>query len=162
GPAPLALGGYTHGQTPLSMTSAFSTFPNAGVRETPKFYTKIVDSSGDVVLENNPGGMEVISPLSAYLINDVLKDVPRGGTTNLSIPNMDIAGKTGTTDDQMHAWYVGYTPYYTAAVWYGYDENIVYANGREYQLNIGLYGGAKPGPALMWESVMRDIHKDLE
>lgn len=162
GPSPLALGGYTRGQTPLAMASAFSAFPNQGVRNEPSFYTNVVDKNGKVILEKKPDKTQVISPQTSYLMNDVLKDVPRGGTTTLSVPRMQIAGKTGTTNDKMHAWFVGYTPYYTASVWYGYDENKVKANGKTYALNIGVYGGSKPGPAAMWQSVMRDIHKDLK
>ncbi|MCR1897728.1 transglycosylase domain-containing protein [Irregularibacter muris] len=160
-PAALSLGGYTHGQTPLAMASAFSTFPNQGKRVSPTFYTKVVDSTGKIVLEHESEEIDVISPQTAYLMTDVLKDVPKGGTTNLSVPGVNIAGKTGTTNENMHAWFVGYTPYYSAAVWYGYDENHVVANGRTYYLNIGIYGGSKPGPASMWEKVMTAIHKGL-
>lgn len=161
-PAPLALGGYTHGQTPLAMASAYTTFGNQGMRNTPAFYTKVVDSTGKLILENNQKQIEVISKQTAYLITDILMDAVRGGTTSISVPNMEVAGKTGTTDNQMHAWFVGYTPYYTGAVWYGYDENQVVANGNTYHLNINVYGGSKPGPALMWEEVMGDIHEDLK
>lgn len=160
--SPLALGGYTHGQTPLAMASAFSAFPNGGVRTEPIFYTKVEDPNGNIVLENKSDKGQVISPQTAYLITDVLKDVVRGGTTNISIPRMEVAGKTGTTNNLQHAWFVGYTPKYTASVWYGYDKSQVNANGKTYHLNIGVYGGSKPGPAGMWESVMRDIHQDLE
>ncbi len=160
-PAALALGGYAEGQTPLAMASAFSCFPNGGVRTEPTFYTKIEDSKGEVILEKKQEKTQVISPQTSYLITDVLKDVVRIGTTNISVPKTDVAGKTGTTDNRMHAWFVGYTPQYTGAVWYGYDQNKVVVNGKTYRLNINLYGGSKPGPASMWEKVMRDIHKDL-
>ncbi len=162
GPAALALGGYTHGQTPLAMASAYTVFPNQGVRREPTFFTKVVDSRGNIILESNNKDIQVISPQTAFLLTDVLKDVPRGGTTSISISNFEIAGKTGTTDNQMHAWFIGFTPYYTAAVWYGYDENTVFANGKRYNLNIGIYGGSKPGPASMWESVMGEIHENLK
>ncbi|MCR1897801.1 transglycosylase domain-containing protein [Irregularibacter muris] len=161
-PSALALGGYTHGQTPLDMASAFSAFPAQGARSEPTFYTKVEDRNGNIVLENKSDKIQVISAQTAYLLTDVLKDVPRGGTTNISVPGVDIAGKTGTTNENMHAWFVGYTPNYTAAVWYGYDENKVVSKGKTYRMNIGIYGGSKPGPASMWESVMRGIHKDLK
>ncbi|SJZ92960.1 transglycosylase domain-containing protein [Garciella nitratireducens] len=161
GPSSLALGGYTKGQTPLAMSSAFSAFANNGTRVEPNFYTKVEDAKGNVILEKKPEEIKVISPEAAYLINDVLKDVSKGGTTTVSVPGMDVAGKTGTTNNLKDAWYVGYTPYYTAAVWYGYDENVVTAGGKTYQLNINIYGGSKPGPALMWEEVMKEIHKGL-
>ncbi len=157
-PAALSLGGYTYGQTPLAMANAFSVFPRQGVRSEPTFYTKIEDADGNIILEKKLDKVQVISPQTAFLITDVLKDVVRGGTTSISVPGVEIAGKTGTTNDKMHAWFVGYTPSYTASVWYGYDENKVVANGRTYNLNIGIYGGSRPGPASMWQSVMREIH----
>ena len=73
-----------------------------------------------------------------------------------------MAGKTGTTDENRHAWFCGYTPYYSMAVWYGYDENVVETNEGTYYLNIGIFGGSKPGPASMFEAVMNDIHESLE
>lgn len=158
----LSLGGYTYGQTPLAMANAFSTFPREGIRNDPAFYTKIDDTNGNVILEKKLDKIQVVSSQTAFLITDVLKDVVRGGTTSISVPKMQIAGKTGTTNDKMHAWFVGYTPYYTASVWYGYDENKVVANNKTYELNIGIYGGSRPGPASMWQSVMQDIHKELE
>jgi penicillin-binding protein 1A len=161
-PASLSLGGYTYGQTPLAMASAFSAFPREGVRNEPTFYTKIEDSEGNIVLEKKLDKIQVISPQTAFLITDVLKDVVRGGTTSISVSQMQIAGKTGTTDENRHAWFVGYTPYYTASVWYGYDDNKVVVNGKTHKLNIGIYGGSRPGPAGMWQEVMRDIHKDLD
>ncbi|RBP40243.1 transglycosylase domain-containing protein [Garciella nitratireducens] len=161
-PAPLALGGYTYGQTPMAMASAYTTFPNQGIRNTPILYTKVVDANGKIILEKKQQKIKVISPESAYLITDVLKDVVNGGTTHISIPNMPVAGKTGTTNNLADAWFIGYTPYYTGAVWYGYDHNKILANNKTFSLNINVYGGSKPGPALMWEKVMTDIHKNLE
>ncbi len=160
-PAPLALGGYTYGQTPMAMASAYTTFGNQGIRNTPIFYTKVVDANGKVILEKKQKKVKVISSQTAYFITDVLMDVVKGGTTHISIPNVEVAGKTGTTNDLTHAWFVGYTPYYTGAVWYGYDDNKVMVNGHTYYLNINVYGGSKPGPALMWEKIMADIHKNL-
>lgn len=160
--AALALGGYTYGQSTLAMASAFSTFPNEGVRNEPILYTRVEDQSGDVVMENPQEKIRVFSEQTAYLVTDVMKAGVRGGTTSLSVSGMQIAGKTGTTNDQMHAWFAGYSPYYTAAVWYGYDQNKIVVDGKTYNLNIGVYGGSKPGPALMWEQVMREIHKGLD
>ena len=161
--APLSLGGYTEGQTTLAMASAFSTFPNQGTRTEPIMYTKIVDREGNIVLENKPEKIRVFSEETAYLITDVLKDAVRGGSTNISLPNMQIAGKTGTTNDQKDAYFAGYTPYYTAAVWYGYDRSQVKAGGKTYYLNIGKYGGESTGsPSAMWKSVMQEIHVDLK
>ncbi|MPW26336.1 hypothetical protein GC105_11100 [Alkalibaculum sp. M08DMB] len=159
----LALGGYTYGQSTVAMASAFSTFASEGTRNEPILYTHIEDRDGNIVLENKQEKIRVFSEQTAFLITDVLKTAVRGGTTSLSVPNMQIAGKTGTTNNHMHAYFTGYTPYYTAAVWYGYDQNKVKVGGKEYNLNIGLSGGSRPiGPAPMWQAVMRDIHKGLK
>jgi penicillin-binding protein 1A len=161
--AALALGGYTEGQSSFVMANAFSTFPNGGVRYEGSFYSEVVDRDDNSVLDNTePVAVEVFSAQTAYLITDVLLDVVKGGTTYITIDGQEIAGKTGTTDNQMHAWFCGYTGYYSMAVWYGYDENIVTANGQTYELNIGIYGGSKPGPAYMFETVMNQIHEGLE
>ncbi|MEF9919188.1 MAG: transglycosylase domain-containing protein, partial [Eubacterium sp.] len=146
-PAALALGGYTHGQSSLAMASAFSSFPNGGVRTTPTFYTKVVDATGKTILENKPKTTAVFKPQTAYLITDVLQAAVNGGTTNIAINGQPVAGKTGTTDEERHAWFCGYTPYYSMAVWYGYDDNVVETNEGTYYLNIGVFGGSKPGPA---------------
>lgn len=162
-PAALSLGGYTKGQSTLAMATAFSTFPNKGTRTEPTMYTKIVDRDGNIVLENKSEKIRVFSEETAYLITDVLKAAVRGGSTNISIPNMEIAGKTGTTNNQNDAYFAGYTPYYTAAVWYGYDQKTIKAGGRTYHLNVGKYGGERTAsPSAMWKSVMQEIHKDLK
>lgn len=157
----LALGGYTNGQSTLAMATAFSTFPDMGTRTVPIMYTKITDKAGNVILENKEEKVRVFSEQTAYIVTDLLRGVVRGGTTSVSIPGMDIAGKTGTTNDQMHAFFAAFSKYYTAAVWYGYDQNKVTAGGRTYNLNIGIYGGSKPGPASLWETVMREVHKGM-
>lgn len=158
-PAALALGGYTQGQTTLIMASAFSTFPNGGYRMEPIFYTKVLDKDGNVILEKKQERVEVWREGTAWLITDVLQDAVRGGTTNVSVPGQAVAGKTGTTDSERCAWFCGYTPQYTAAVWYGYDENIVTVDGRTYILNINVVGGSTRGPAAFWESCFRDFYK---
>lgn len=159
GAAALSLGGYTYGQTPLVMAAAFATFPNEGVRTDPIMYTAVYDRDGNLLFENKAEKTQVFSAETAYLTTDVLKMVVKGGTTYVSVSGMPVAGKTGTTDNLRHAWFCAYTPYYTAAVWYGYDQNKVTANGKTYTLNIGVFGGSKPGPSAMWQTVMREIHK---
>lgn len=158
GGAALALGGYTRGQTPLRMAAAFATFPNQGVRTDPIMYTAVYDKEGSLLFENTAEKTQVFKAETAYLVTDAMKGVVRGGTTNISISGMPVSGKTGTTDNLRHAWFCGFTPYYTAAVWYGYDENKVTVDGKTYTLNIGIFGGHKPGPAGMWETVMRQIN----
>jgi len=162
GPAALALGGYSEGQTPLAMAEAFATFPNMGKYTEPYFYTKVVNSLGETILSNEtPETSQVFKSSTAFLVTNVLEDVVQGGTTTLSIPNQEVAGKTGTTDEERHAWFCGYTNYYSMAVWMGYDENYVETSQGSYNLDINCFGGSFPGPAAMFQTVMRDIHTDL-
>lgn len=165
----MALGGYTNGQSTVAMASAFSTFPNMGTKIEPVMYTRIEDRDGNTVLENKQDKEQVFSPQTSFLITDVLKDVVKsGGTTNLSVSGVQIAGKTGTTNDQMYAYFCGYTNEYTAAVWYGYDYQYVTVGadengkgGKKYYLNINKYGGeSSDSPAKMWETIMRSVYKD--
>ena len=116
----LALGGLTYGVTNLEMTGAYAAIANGGVRVRPVFYTKVVDRDGNVLLDNtNPEGEQVIKETTAYLLTDAMRDVVTQGTGTASNPNdgMDVAGKTGTTNDSKDLWFVGYTPYLTAGVW---------------------------------------------
>lgn len=158
-PAALALGGYSYGQSPLNMASAYSTFPNQGVRNDAVLYTEVVDSNGEVILNNTKEKRRVFQKGTAFIITDVLKNVVKGGTTSRSVPGAEIAGKTGTTDENMHAWFCGYTNEYSGAVWYGYDENKVEVDGSTYHLNIGTFGGSSNGPAAFWEEVFRGIYE---
>lgn len=122
----LALGGLTYGVTNLEMTGAYAAIANGGVRVRPVFYTKVVDRDGNVLLDNtNPEGEQVIKETTAYLLTDAMRDVVTQGTGTASNPNdgMDVAGKTGTTNDSKDLWFVGYTPYLTAGVWLGYDQS---------------------------------------
>ena len=122
----LALGGLTYGVTNLEMTGAYATIANGGVRVRPVFYTKVVDRDGNVLLDNtNPEGEQVIKETTAYLLTDAMRDVVTQGTGTASNPNdgMDVAGKTGTTNDSKDLWFVGYTPYLTAGIWLGYDQS---------------------------------------
>ncbi len=157
GGAALALGGYSEGQTPLAMAAAFAVFPNGGSYTKPYLYTKVVDSAGNVVLENQHKTQNVFSEDTCFLITDTLKQAIQGETTTISVSGTEAAGKTGTTDGNMHAWFCGYTPDYSMAVWYGYDENVVSTSEGDIELNIGISGGSMPGPAMMFEEVMNRL-----
>lgn len=157
GGAALALGGYHTGQSTVQMAAAFSTFARGGEYIEPYFYTKVIDQSGNVILEHTVDPEEVFSEETSYLITSALEDVCNGGSTNVSVAGTQVAGKTGTTDQETHAWFCGYTPDYSMAVWYGYDENYVETESGNYTLNIGIFGGSKPGPALMFEAVMNQL-----
>ena len=148
---PLAIGGLTHGVSPLEMAAAYGTIANDGVYITPTFYTKVTDSSGNVVLTPKQEQTRVFSEQVAYLTRSITEEpVKSGGTaTYCSITGMETCAKTGTTDGSKDRWLCGMTPYYSAAVWFGYDssEEVVYS-------------GTNPAGQI-WSSVMKSIHKNL-
>ncbi len=122
---PLALGGITRGVTNLEMTGAYATIANDGVYTRPAFYTKVVDSSGNVLLDNTkPITHTVLKSSTATLLTQAMTSVVKEGTgTACKLDNMPAAGKTGTTSSSYDLWFSGYTPYLTASIWTGYDEN---------------------------------------
>ena len=148
----LALGGTTNGATPLEMAGAYATIANDGVYITPTFYTKVEDSSGNVVLTAKQEQTRVISEQNAYITKTILQEpVKSGGTaTYCAISGMDVAAKTGTTDDDYDRWLCGFTPYYAGACWYGYDQNETVTYTRS-----GNPAGS------IWDEVMTAIHKNL-
>ena len=147
----LALGGMTTGVSPLEMASAYGTIANDGLYITPTFYTSVTDSDGNVVLTPKQEHRKVFSDQNAYITQTIVQEPvkSRGGTaTYCAIPGMDVAAKTGTTNKSYDRWTCGFTPYYAAATWYGYDNNeTVY------------YSGNPAGQ--IWDAVMTDIHSGL-
>ncbi|NLW69968.1 MAG: hypothetical protein GX061_02645 [Eubacteriaceae bacterium] len=149
--AALGLGGYSYGQTPLAMASAYTAFPNGGYRYTPTFYRYVTDANGVTILESHQEKVQVISEQTAWLVTSVLKNVVRGGTTWISISGQQVAGKTGTTDSNVCAWFCGYTAEYSGAFWFGYDVQNVTVSGRTYRIRYGSFGGnTSKGPAGFW------------
>nr|WP_296008424.1 PBP1A family penicillin-binding protein [uncultured Blautia sp.] len=148
---PTALGGITKGVCNLELTAAYAAIANNGTYIKPIFYTKILDADGNVIIDNTPEETNVIKPSTAYLLTSALEDVVKKGTgKRLQLSNMPVAGKTGTTDNYKDLWFVGFTPYYTCAVWAGYDDNTVLPSGtaRTYQQTL-------------WKNIMQRIHNDL-
>lgn len=157
--ASLALGGYTYGQTPLAMADAYTTFPNGGYRITPSFYRYVTDSKGIVILTPNQEKVQVISEQTAWLVTSVLKNVVRGGTTWISLSGQEIAGKTGTTDNNVCAWFCGYTAEYSGAFWIGYDVQRVSVDGHTYVIRYGSVGGnTSYGPAGLWKDAFTEFY----
>ena len=148
----LAIGGMTHGASPLEMASAYGTIANDGVYITPTFYTKVVDSNGNTVLTPNQEETRVFSEQTAYLAKQIgMEPTKSGGTaTYCAMKGMDVVAKTGTTDNNNDRWLCGFTPYYAAATWFGYDNN-----------EEVKWSGTNPAGQI-WDAVMTDIHKDLE
>ncbi|MDL2288812.1 PBP1A family penicillin-binding protein, partial [Oscillospiraceae bacterium OttesenSCG-928-F05] len=155
GIAPLSLGGLTQGVTVRDMTAAYASFANKGIYTESRTFTKVLDSNGQMVIDNTPYTAAVMKEKTAYYMNTLLQNVvtgPNGTAAAAQIAGgIATAGKTGTTDSNYDRWFVGYTPYYSAAVWVGYDENrkITYSSG---------YSPATK----LWEEVMDQIHEGLE
>ncbi len=125
GYAQLALGGLTHGVTNLEITAAYCIFPNGGIYNEPYTFTEIKNDKGETILncKDNRSSWQAIKPETAAIMNRYLNNVVTSGTGRGASLSSGIftAGKTGTTSENFDRWFIGYTPYYVAAVWYGYD-----------------------------------------
>ena len=147
----LALGGLTWGITPLEMAGAYAAIANDGLYIEPTFYTKVVDSNGNIVLEAKPIKRQIISKEAAYVVKEILTGpVEKGTATNCTIEGMSVGAKTGTTNNDYDKWLCGFTPYFTAAVWYGYDNNAT------------ISGWSVNPASQIWAGVMRNVHNGLE
>ncbi len=125
GLAQLVMGSQTHGVTPMALAAAFQIFYD-GEYTTPHLYTRVLDRDGNIYLENNATSYQALTPDTAYIMNRMLKNVlfSSVGTASGRYPNskgMEAFGKTGTASDEKDLWFVGGTPYYVTAVWWGYD-----------------------------------------
>ena len=148
----LALGGLTFGVTNLEMNAAYAAIANGGTYIRPKLYTKVLDSDGNVILDNTePEARQVIKESTAFLLTHAMVDAVNVGTGGRArFPNMTIAGKTGSTTGYNDVWFSGYTPYFTATVWTGYDNNIDMPGDAERSLS-----------RVMWRLVMEQVHDGL-
>ena len=147
----LALGGLTKGISPLEMAAAYATIANDGVYIEPTFYTKVVDADGNTILEAKQETRTVMSKSAAYVIKEVLTQPVKSGTASYCwISGISVAAKTGTTDDDYDRWLCGFTPYYTASCWYGFDEN----EDVDYSLSGNPAGS-------LWDGVMTPVHSGL-
>lgn len=145
-----ALGGITRGVTNVELCASYAAIANGGNYIKPIYYTKILDHNGNVLIENTSAERSVIKESTAYLLTSAMEDVVKKGTgTACQLDNMAVAGKTGTTEAYNDLWFVGYTPYYTCAVWSGYDNNEK------------LPDYARNFHKALWKKVMTRIHKDL-
>ena len=147
----LSLGGVTDGVTNEELNASYACIANGGVYIKPKLYTKIVDHDGNLVLDNSePESRRVMKETTAYLLTDAMEDVVTSGTGgSCNFGGTAIAGKTGTTSDYNDVWFAGYTTYYTATTWTGYDNNVK------------LTGDEKNLSKKLWRLVMSQIHADL-
>ena len=150
---PLALGGITDGVTNMELNGAYAAIANGGLYMEPILYTKIVDHDGNVLIDNSVSQDKhrVIKETTAYLLTSAMVDVVTSGTGgSVNFGNMAIAGKTGTTSTYVDVWFAGFTPYYTATTWTGYDNNE------------HLVSAERSLSRSMWKAVMSRIHENLE
>lgn len=121
---PMALGGLTKGVTNIELTNGFASIASGGTYHEASFYSKIVDHDGNVLLEQDTVGKQVMKDSTAWLLTDAMEDVITSGTgTKLQFQSLKMseAGKTGTSTGNKDLWFVGYTPNLTAGIWAGYD-----------------------------------------
>ena len=151
----LALGGLTYGVSPYEMNASYAALANSGVYVKPRLYTKVTDADGNIILDKTvPDSHRVFKDTTAYLITDAMHDVVTYGTgTAAAFGGMYIAGKTGTSTENKDVWFSGYTPYYTASVWTGYDNAI--------GMSTSSANNESAISKKVWKAVMQRVHEDL-
>ncbi len=146
----LALGGLTKGVSTIEMAGAYSTFACNGVYTKPRTFVEVRDRYGNVVIDSTQESQVALKETTVYTINEMLKNVIKNGTgTSAAFSGMTQAGKTGTTNSRRDKYFVGYTPYYTAAVWCGFPHPA------------RIETNDNPA-AMTWKKVMSQIHEGLE
>lgn len=162
----IAFGGFNKGMSPLDMAAAYQPFANNGQYAKPICYTKVTDVEGNIILNGVPKFDQVYKPETAAIMNSLLQEpllpantafnhggtAPGYGIKNKKGESITTAGKTGTADGNRDKWFVGYTPYYIGAVWYGYD-------GRLKTINIP--SNDTMNAIKIWHNVMTKIHASL-
>ena len=162
--AATALGGITKGVSNLELTGAYATIANGGIYTKPVFFTKILDHNGKVLLENEPQTKRVLKDSTTFLLTDALAESMESSRMYASpgislnstsvpanIPGMSNAGKSGTTTSNVDIWFVGYTPYYTAGIWSGCDDNQ----------KISAIGSSTSYHKRIWRQIMTRVHEGL-
>ena len=145
---PMALGGLTDGVSNLELTAAYASIANKGVYTEPVLYTKILDHDGNVLLEKTPAKRQVFKDSTAFLLTSAMEDVIDRGTGTLAkFTEIDMAqaGKTGTTSSDIDLWCEGFTPYYTAGIWGGWDLNKDQDNTTYHKI--------------LWKTIMEKVHE---
>ncbi len=147
--APLALGGLTNGLTVMEVAGAYTIFPNGGVYSAPRLYTRILRSDGTILLQKDVEQENAISADTAAVMTKIMTNVVSNGTAAaISLDRtINVAGKTGSTNDDKDRFFAGFTPYYVGACWFGYD-------------TPKYLGKFSSNPAMLaWEKVMKIIHQ---
>lgn len=165
----IALGGLTRGVSNLELTQAFGAIANGGKLNRAKFFTKIVDQSGKVLIDTTKDeAKQVMKETTAYLLTDAMAssmefhrafaDTMTINTTSTRahFDGMSLAGKSGTTTNNRDIWFVGYSPYYIGGIWGGCDENQSLKDTR-----TGEYNGGTGFHKDIWRNIMQKVHKGL-
>ena len=158
----LTLGGLTKGVSPLEMAAAYGTLANGGTYVEPILFTTITTYDNQLLVKNTPDENKVVAPEVAYVLTDMLRAViteGTGGAAKLS-NGMPVAGKTGTTNNSLDAWFVGYTPYYVGATYIGDDGGIDPDTGKT--IVRQKVPGTSGSTARLWATVMNKVHKNLD
>lgn len=151
----LSLGGMNYGVTLLEMTAAYQIFPNGGIYTEPHTILQIKDKQGNIIVDNtNAIGEVVMSDQTATIMTKLMQNVVRRGTaSSVTLKNrVDVAGKTGTTTDDRDRWFIGYTPYYVAGVWFGYAM----------PQSLSAFSASVPPSAKIWDAVMNKVQDIVE
>ncbi len=149
--SPLALGGMNYGVTNLEITAAYQIFANGGVYNKPRTWLKVLDSEGNVLLDNEAESYVVISEQTASLMTKMMQNVvTRGTATSVTLKSsVNVAGKTGTSSSDVDRWFIGYTPHYVGGIWFGYEQPQT-------------LGTLSWSPATVaWDIIMTELHKDI-
>lgn len=149
-----ALGGFQEGMSTWEMAGAYSVLANQGVYVKPTTYLRVLNQDGTVLLDNTDRATtQVYKPATCYVMTAMMKPIAEANWNNAKPTNTIAAGKTGTTDNARDVWFCGYTPYYTASVWYGYTN----ANGR----NTTIPLSDEKDACVIWREAMQVLHEDL-
>ncbi len=146
--APLALGATTIGVTVREMASAYTTFTNGGIHNKARTYYKVTNQSGDIILDNKSEGVAVFSEDTIAVMTRLMQNVAEGRDVTLS-KKIDCAGKTGTSEYDYDKWFCGFTPYYVAAVWYGFEQPKTLPAHRKF------------APIYIFDIVMTKLHETI-
>ena len=144
------IGGFRYGATTEEMAAGYAALQNKGVYREPTCIKKMTTSDGEEIISTSPTKRTVYTKAGAAAMTDILKSNMISGTgRGAKVPNIDTAGKTGTTNDNRDGWFCGYTPYYTTAIWVGRDDNKIVDN---------LTGSSYPKS--IWSAYMNAVHSE--
>lgn len=141
----LALGKLTEGVTNLEMTAAYGAIANQGVYKTPRFYNKVVDSRGNVLLENRSEGKRIMKDTTAWLLTSAMRDKENDLSGRGDRKQIYVSGRYGLSDQHLDDWYEGFSPYYTGGIWIARD-------GKE-------QGNSAQKAKVIWKKIMEQVHR---